>query len=131
MKHAPASFLGLDRQLSALIVVKAQPLVSQLFTQDPVPFLKIVDDILLPLVQPACKGNQKQAKGIKCRAHYAPANTARTGQGCAKLATSHSCNGFCFEGNRVFGHYDVVECKGCQTTKGVAINRIRRGLEQV
>ena len=32
------------------------------------------------------------------------ANTARTGQGCAKLARSHSCNGFCFEGNRVFGH---------------------------
>jgi hypothetical protein len=44
--------------LSALIVVKAQPLASQLFTQDPVLFLKIVDDILLPLVQPACKGNQ-------------------------------------------------------------------------
>ena len=57
--------------MSALIVVKAQPLVSQLFKRDPVLFLKIVDDILLPLVQPACKGNQKQAKGIKCRAHYA------------------------------------------------------------
>ena len=32
LKHAPASFLGLDRQLSALIVVKAPPLVSQWFT---------------------------------------------------------------------------------------------------
>jgi len=48
-------------------------------------------------------------------------NTARTGQGCAKLATSHSCNGFCFEGNRVFGHYDIqpfmdltAEWKGMQ-----------------
>jgi hypothetical protein len=39
---------------------------------------------LLPLVQPACKGNQKPAKGIKRRAHYAMLkfNTARTGQGC-------------------------------------------------
>jgi len=27
--------------------------------------------------------------------------------------------------------YYVVECKGCQTTKSVAINQIRRGLEQV
>src|SRR6516165_7153849 len=63
LKHAPASFLGLDRQLSALIVVKAPPLVSQWLTQDPVLFLKIVDDILLPLVQPACKGNQSRRKG--------------------------------------------------------------------
>ena len=41
------------------------------------------------------------------------ANTARTGQGCAKLATSHSCNGFCFEGNRVFGHY-AIEPHDCE-----------------
>ena len=68
MKHAPAQFLGPDCQASALIVIEMQPLASQLLSQHAVLFLKIVDDILLPLVQPACKGNQKQAKGIKCRA---------------------------------------------------------------
>ena len=50
MKHTPAQFLGPDRQASALIVVKTQPLASELFTQNAVLFLKIVDDILLPLV---------------------------------------------------------------------------------
>ena len=71
MKDAPAQFLGSDRQASTLVVVKTQPLASKLFAQDAVLFLKIVDNILLSLVQPACQGNQKQPKGIKCRAHYA------------------------------------------------------------
>jgi hypothetical protein len=50
MKHAPAQFLGPDRQASALIIVKTEPLASMLLAQDPVLFLKIVDDILLALV---------------------------------------------------------------------------------
>jgi hypothetical protein len=53
MKHTPAQFLGSDRQASALIIAKAQPLASELFAQDTVLFLKILDDGLLPLVQEA------------------------------------------------------------------------------
>src|SRR6516165_3983875 len=36
MEHPPAQFLGPDGQAAALVVVKAQPLASQSFTQDPV-----------------------------------------------------------------------------------------------
>jgi hypothetical protein len=51
-------FLGSDRQSSALIVAKAQPLASRLFAKDTVFFLKIIEGILLPLVRPASKRNQ-------------------------------------------------------------------------
>src|SRR5215469_16399453 len=71
MKDAPAQFLGSDRQASTLVVVKTQPLASKLFAQDAVLFLKIVDNILLSLVQPACEGNEEQPKRIHCQAHYA------------------------------------------------------------
>jgi hypothetical protein len=50
MKHAPAQFLGSDRQASPLIVVKAKPLTFELFAQQTVLFLEIVDHILLSLV---------------------------------------------------------------------------------
>ena len=49
-KHTPAKFLGPDGQAQALIVVKAQPLASELFVQHAVLLLKIVDHILLALV---------------------------------------------------------------------------------
>jgi hypothetical protein len=53
MEHPPAQFLGPDCKRRRF-VVKTQPLASELFTQNPVLFLKIVDGILLPLVnQPA------------------------------------------------------------------------------
>lgn len=39
-----------DRQASTLVVVKPRPLTSELFAQDAVLFLEMVDDILLTLV---------------------------------------------------------------------------------
>jgi len=50
MKHTPTQFLGPDRQASALVIVKTEPLASELLAQHAILFLKIVDDILLPLV---------------------------------------------------------------------------------
>ena len=50
IKHTSAQFLGPDGRASPLVVVKTQPLGSELVAQDPILFLKIVDDILLPLV---------------------------------------------------------------------------------
>ena len=58
LQHTPAQFVGSDRQAQALVVAQAQPLASELFTQDPVLFLKVIEGILLPLVHPASKGNQ-------------------------------------------------------------------------
>jgi hypothetical protein len=58
MKYTPAHFLGPHRLASVLIVVEAQPLTAELFAQYAILFLKIVDDILLVLVQPAREGNQ-------------------------------------------------------------------------
>ena len=77
MKHAPTQFLGSDRQTSPLIVVKAQPLASELFAQDTVLFVKILDDVLLALVQEAGQGNQQEPKGIKCQTHSSHRNTRR------------------------------------------------------
>ena len=65
MKHTPAQFLVPDRQASALRVVKTQPLASQLFAQYAVLLLKILDDSLLLLVEPASEGNQNQAKRVE------------------------------------------------------------------
>ena len=59
MQHAPAQLLGPHGQASALIVIKMQPLASELLAQDAGLFLKIIDGLLLPLVQPAREGNQK------------------------------------------------------------------------
>ena len=59
MKHAPAQFLGLDGEAPALFVVQAQSLASELFAQDTVFFLEVVDDILLPLAQAAGQRNQQ------------------------------------------------------------------------
>ena len=50
LKHTPAQFLGSDRQASALIIVKAHPLASELFAQNTVLFVKIFDDVLLLLI---------------------------------------------------------------------------------
>jgi len=71
MRRPPVQLLGPDGQAAALVIVELRPLVSELLAQDTVLFLNMVDHILLPLVQPAREGNRKQAKGIKCRAHYA------------------------------------------------------------
>jgi hypothetical protein len=46
MKYTPAQFLSSDRQASSLIVVKAQPLVSELFAPDTVLFVNMIDDVL-------------------------------------------------------------------------------------
>src|SRR6516164_9384033 len=69
MKHAPAQFLGPDRQASALIVIEMQPLASELFAQHAVFLLQIIDHILLALVQPASEGNQSEPKRIKGQSH--------------------------------------------------------------
>jgi len=45
MKHAPAQFLGSDRQTPSLVVIEPQSLASQLFAEHTVLFLKIVDDV--------------------------------------------------------------------------------------
>ena len=58
LKCAPPQFPGSHRQASALVVVEAQPLTSELFAQHAILFLKIVDDILMVLVQPAGERNQ-------------------------------------------------------------------------
>jgi hypothetical protein len=50
LKRPPAQLLGPHGQASALVVIKMQPLASQLLAQDAVLFLKIVDDVLLLLV---------------------------------------------------------------------------------
>jgi len=50
MEHPSAQFPGSDRQAPSLVVAKTQPLVSELFTENAVLFLKIVDDILLAFV---------------------------------------------------------------------------------
>src|SRR5215471_4161080 len=50
MQHAPAQLLGPHGQAPALIVVEAQPLASELFAENVVLLLEIVDDILLLLV---------------------------------------------------------------------------------
>ena len=75
--------------------------------QDTVLFLKIVDHIFLPLVQPARKRNQKQPKGIKRRTHVVIPNTARNGKEVRGLATSRSGNRSCFQGHRVSGRYTL------------------------
>ena len=59
MKQTPAQFLGSDRQASALIVVETQLFASELFAQHPVLFVKILDGVVLLLVQEARKGNQQ------------------------------------------------------------------------
>src|SRR5215472_5097177 len=50
IKHAPAQFLGPDCQASALVIVKTEPLASELFAQHAVLLLQIVDHLLLALV---------------------------------------------------------------------------------
>jgi len=57
MKHTPTQFLGPDRQASALVIVKTEPLASQLLAQHAVLLLKIIDDVLLLLGQPPSQGN--------------------------------------------------------------------------
>jgi hypothetical protein len=42
-----------------------------LLAEDAVLFLKILDYLVLTLVQPACEGDEEQPKRIHCRAHYA------------------------------------------------------------
>jgi PRTRC genetic system ThiF family protein len=71
MEQAPAQFLGPDCQTSALVIVKAKSLTSELLAQHAVLFLKTVDHILLTLVQPASDGDQEQPKRINCQAHRA------------------------------------------------------------
>src|SRR5215471_7889422 len=103
MKHTPAQFLGSDRQASALIVVKTQPLASELFAQDAVLFLKIVEGILLALVQPASEGNQQEPKGIESQAHRAIVAPTGTPKGVRNRAVKS----FCLQRDWVFGHYGV------------------------
>src|SRR5215472_5666343 len=50
IKHAPAQFLGPDCQAPALVIVKTEPLASELFAQHAVLLLQIVDHLLLALV---------------------------------------------------------------------------------
>jgi len=59
LKRAPTQLLGPHGQAPTLVVIKMQPLSSELFAEDDVLFLKIVDDILLVFVQPASEGNQQ------------------------------------------------------------------------
>ena len=73
MKHTPAQFPGPNCQ--------AQTLASKLLAQHTIFFLKVVDDILLALVQQAGVGNQEQPKGIKCQMHgaiVAPGDAAKS-----------------------------------------------------
>lgn len=51
------------------LVVKTQPLTSELFAQDVVLLLKIVEGILLPLVWQVSKRNQYEPKPIKRQTH--------------------------------------------------------------
>jgi hypothetical protein len=53
----PAQVLGSNGQAAALVVAKTQPLAPGLPAQHAILFLKIVDDVLVPLVQPASQGN--------------------------------------------------------------------------
>ncbi len=67
MKHTPTQFLGSDRQPAALIVVKAQPLASELLAQDTVLFLKRVDEVLLLLARKPASEISSSRKGSTAR----------------------------------------------------------------
>ena len=82
LKCAPVQLLGPDGQAPTLVVVETHPLTSDLFAQDAVLLIKIVDDVLLVFVQPASEGNQQERKGIECQAHgaiLAPAGVSKKG----------------------------------------------------
>ena len=101
MKHAPARFLGSDRQASTLVIVKTPPLVSELLARDAVLFLKIFDHVLLALVQPAREGNEQSRKGFNASC-IPPSYSDRPRQGRARLAPSCTCKLFSFYTDRVF-----------------------------
>jgi hypothetical protein len=56
LQHMPAQFLGSDRQAPTLVVAKPQSRTSELLAQHAILFPKIVDDVLLLLVQPSRQG---------------------------------------------------------------------------
>jgi hypothetical protein len=64
MKYAPAELPGLDGQSTALVIIQARPLSSELLPQHTVLFLEVVDDILLRLAQAAGERDQQQPKRI-------------------------------------------------------------------
>jgi len=65
MKYAPTQFLGSDRSAPTLVVIEPQPLASHLLAEHAVLFLKMLDHVVLTLVQPACEGNEEQPKRIR------------------------------------------------------------------
>jgi len=67
VKHSAAQFLGLDRQATAPVVVKAYPSSTELFPKNSFFLLEVVDDLLLLLVQAASEENQQQSKRIQSR----------------------------------------------------------------
>jgi hypothetical protein len=67
MQHSPAQFLRPDGQASALVIVKAQPLASELLAQDAILFLKIIEGILLPLVEQPASVISSSRKGSSVR----------------------------------------------------------------
>ena len=69
VKHTPTQSLGPDGQASTLVVAKPQSLTAELLAQHAVLFLKVVDGVLLLLVQPAGQANQQQTKRIEGQAH--------------------------------------------------------------
>ncbi|UCF69017.1 MAG: hypothetical protein JSV80_06960, partial [Acidobacteriota bacterium] len=74
-KQPATKFFSLGSQPPPLIIGEAQPLLSELFFQDSVLGLEVVDDRELVFVDIAGKGNEEQAPGVDRR------RTSHGGQG--------------------------------------------------
>jgi hypothetical protein len=68
-QHLPAEPFRLDGQSAALVVSEAQPLVAELFTQDPILFSKVIDEAQLAAVQPARQRDQNESERVQGAGH--------------------------------------------------------------
>ena len=59
-----------------LMVRKSQPLITNLLSQNAILLDDVLDDVLLPLVQPARNGNDEKRKWIQTRPHRASVSRA-------------------------------------------------------
>jgi hypothetical protein len=71
LEHAPPQVLCFGGQADALIVGEAQPTRAELFAEDAILGLEIVDDLALLLVDPACERDHEEPERVRQRRHEA------------------------------------------------------------
>jgi hypothetical protein len=76
-QDAASECLGSRRQSTALRVGEPQSSVSELFPQDPMLFVEIVDDIVLLLIHPTGERNENKSQRLRQRWHVVKATRGR------------------------------------------------------